>query len=274
MNNSDGLDNNDHERSRRAVRLDMMGVKLDQAQVAPAEESRYGGYDLEPAEASGILLELVPQGARVLDVGCGDGTMSKMLQDHRGARVVGLEPNPERAAVAASRGLIVHQTMLTPSLTNQVGKFDVVLFADVLEHIPNPSAALDAARSMLNPGGQVVASVPNVAHWSVRLNLARGRFDYTQTGIMDSTHLRWFTRDSFQKLFQGSHYEILSAHASAGVWIWDYAGRVPWRWLKRPGRDHLVKWASRSMPTLFGYQHIVSARPLDYPSTPDIPDEA
>lgn len=240
-------------------------MTMDMDMVSESEEtSRYGGYPLEPAEASGLLVGMVPQGARVLDVGCGDGTLALMLRDHRNATVVGLEPNAERAAVATSRGLAVLQSELGPALAERLGRFDVVLFADVLEHIPDPTVALRAASHMLLPGGVVLASVPNVAHWTVRLNLLRGRFEYTVVGIMDSTHLRWYTKSSLLRLFDTAGYSVEETRASAGVWIWDYKWRKPWRWLSDTRRDRVIRWMAVKWPTVFGYQHIVKAVHREY----------
>ena len=225
------------------------------------EGSRYGGYRLEPAEASGLLVDGIPHGARVLDVGCGDGTLSLMLRDKKDADVIGLEPNRERADAAASRGVSVFQMELSPALSEKLGLFDVVMFADVLEHIPDPAAVLKTAAGMLRPGGIVLASVPNVAHWTVRLNLLKGKFEYTHTGIMDSTHLRWYTRSSLIELFNEAGYSVDGIRSSAGVWIWDYKGRRPWRWLAERRREELVRWMALKWPTAFGYQHVVKASP-------------
>src|SRR5205823_3522170 len=129
-----------------------------------------------PDEVTGILASLVSPGERVLDVGCGTGSVSKMLVEKCGAQVVGIEPDRARAARASSRGLKIHVGYLTPEIINTEGYFDVVLFADVLEHIPDPHSMLLAARGALRPGGSVLLSVPNVAHWSVRVDILRGRF--------------------------------------------------------------------------------------------------
>ncbi len=225
------------------------------------ERFRYGGYRLEPAEASGLLVDLVPQGARVLDVGCGDGTLAVMLRDNKNAIVVGLEPNSARASVATSRGIEVHQLELTASLVDRLGKFDVVMFADVLEHIPDPSILLQASNHMLLPNGIVIVSVPNVAHWTVRLNLLRGRFEYTASGMMDSTHLRWYTKSTILQLLKSNGFLAVETYASAGLWIWDYKERKPWRWLRESRKQAIIKWMAKKWPTVFGYQHIVKAIP-------------
>ena len=86
--------------------------------------------------------------------------------------------------------------------------YDVVLFLDVLEHLAHPEEVLIAARGWLRPRGIVLCSIPNVAHWRVRLSLLRGRFDYEDVGLLDRTHLRWYTRRTARELVAGAGYQI------------------------------------------------------------------
>ena len=136
------------------------------------------------------MREIVPSGSRVLDIGCGTGWTAKELIDKKGCEVIGVEPNELRAEVARSNGIQVHAGYLEDLRIEETDLFDVVLFGDVLEHLSNPLSILCDAKKYLRPGGCVVVSVPNVAHWMVRLDLLRGRFNYQQAGIMDATHLR------------------------------------------------------------------------------------
>ena len=87
-------------------------------------------------------------------------------------------------------------------------RFDVVMFGDVLEHLLDPEAVLVKVVSLLNPDGYVVASIPNVAHASIVLNLMAGEFKYTDLGLLDKTHLRFFTRSSIETMFRESGYRI------------------------------------------------------------------
>ena len=86
--------------------------------------------------------------------------------------------------------------------------FDLLLFGDVIEHTRDPLAILREAGALLAPRGQVIVSVPNVANLRVRLGLARGRFDYTESGILDKTHLRFFTLRSARELMRQAGYHI------------------------------------------------------------------
>jgi hypothetical protein len=147
---------------------------------------------------------------------------------------------------------------LTAELLPELGLFDVVLLADVLEHLVQPFEVLRMARSFLRSAGGVVASLPNIAHWTVRWNLLRGRFDYQPLGIMDATHLRWFTARSLHRLFAQAGYRIVESKASAGLWMQEYRS-PPWRWVPPPILSKLVRGATQAWPTLFGCQHVIRA---------------
>jgi len=197
---------------------------------------------------------MIPTGARVLDVGCGTGSISRLIMEARGCPLVGLEPHKQRAETAAARGVPVAGTELTTDILDRVGLFEIVLFADVLEHLRD----ITDRKSGFASRGSIVASLPNVAHWSVRLNLLRGRFDYKPTGLMDATHLRWFTMASLDRLFTLSGYRLMESQASTGLWMDEYRHR-PWRWLPTSLRNTFVTSAARQWPSLFGCQLVIRA---------------
>ena len=105
-------------------------------------------YDIDhpadPDEVHGIIADMIPATAKVLDVGCGSGAVMKILQDVSHAEFLGIEPDVTRAARASARGLTVRAGYLTPETVREIGLFDIVLFADVLEHLPNPQVMLVA----------------------------------------------------------------------------------------------------------------------------------
>ena len=125
---------------------------------------------------------------------------------------------------------MVSEQVLGEQPEGALGEFDVVLYMDVLGSIWPIRAELRAAREVLAPGGAVIASIPNVAHWSVRMDLLRGRFDYARYGIMDATHLRWFTARTVHALFASAGLSVVEHRYSAGIHF-DCYRRRPWRWL-------------------------------------------
>jgi GT2 family glycosyltransferase/2-polyprenyl-3-methyl-5-hydroxy-6-metoxy-1,4-benzoquinol methylase len=153
---------------------------------------------------------LVPAGARrVLDVGCGRGALGKLLKASRpGLEVRGIEPNAEAAARA--RGVLddVLVGFAESPLPEGWPRPDCVIFADVLEHLVDPWSVLRRYREVLEPGGSLVVSVPNVAHRSVLGPLMRGRWDYVPAGVLDRTHLRFFTRGTAVEMLEGAGFRV------------------------------------------------------------------
>ena len=148
--------------------------------------------------AHAFTLGMVGFNKAVLEFGCASGHVTKALVD-RGCRVVGVEVDPEAARVAeawAEEVVVGHveQDDVWDHLSAE--KFDAVLFGDVLEHLGDPLTTLRTALRFISPSGFVVMSVPNVAHGDVRLSLLRGSFEYRETGLLDRTHLHFFTKDS------------------------------------------------------------------------------
>jgi SAM-dependent methyltransferase len=158
--------------------------------------------DGRAGDAHAHQLEAVPPGSRVLELGCATGYVSRLLVEERQARVTGVEMSSEAAERARQwcEDVVVGD-LDTLALGPELGSFDVVLAGDVLEHLKDPARVLKQARERLAPGGRVVATIPNVAHGDVRLMLMAGRFDYRRLGLLDETHLRFFTAESIGKLF-------------------------------------------------------------------------
>jgi 2-polyprenyl-3-methyl-5-hydroxy-6-metoxy-1,4-benzoquinol methylase len=145
---------------------------------------------------------------RILEVGCSSGYFGASLRAC-GHVVWGIEPFQN--AAQAARDVLDHvyvgdiQSFFN-DFPNE--RFDVVVFGDVLEHIDNPVSILQKCREFLNPNGRVVASIPNVSHLAIRTMLLEGRWDYSDLGILDRTHLRFFTRDSAIGMFSDAGYQV------------------------------------------------------------------
>jgi len=158
------------------------------------------------------LIPLIPRDAvRILEVGCGEGGLANSLRASRSGsklEIVGVElsePAARRASDVLDRLFIGNIEAL--ELPYQ-GYFDCVIFADVLEHLIDPWRMLERTKVLLQPGGTVVASIPNVQHWSILLNLFVGRWDYAEYGIMDKTHLRFFTEKTVRDMFDSTGFEV------------------------------------------------------------------
>lgn len=166
------------------------------------------------------MVEFLPRSAaRVLDVGCNNGAFGAEIKRQRGIEVWGLEPHADSAAQAAPRLDKVIPALFDAQADLPDRHFDAIYFNDVLEHIADPWAALQLAASKLREGGVVVASIPNLRQIdNLEHILFDGDFRYESQGIRDRTHLRFFTRKSAIRLFEDSHYEVLSATGINPMW--------------------------------------------------------
>lgn len=140
-------------------------------------------------------------GASILDVGCGYATTSQRLRE-LGNRVTGIESSSEAVKVASGRLDEVLEADLQDVSALGDRRFDCIIFADVLEHLPWPLEILRQYHPFLEPDGSVIVSLPNVGLWSMRLSLMAGRFEYGDTGVLDRTHLRFFTRRTARRLIE------------------------------------------------------------------------
>jgi 2-polyprenyl-3-methyl-5-hydroxy-6-metoxy-1,4-benzoquinol methylase len=168
--------------------------------------------DLDNANsAHSIALEMVGHATRVLEFGCGPGHVTRVMNE-RGCQVTGLEGDPvaaERAAEHAEQ-ILVTDFDVDDYAAKLVGEqYDVALFGDVLEHVREPVELLRSVRPLLRRGGHVVMSLPNVAHIDVRLALLGGKFEYKPWGLLDESHLRFFTRDSIEQLVREAGFRMV-----------------------------------------------------------------
>ena len=183
--------------------------------MIPTERRMASKYETKPNldgknTSHALIAEAVGHDKRVLDLGCASGDFAEVLVG-RGCRVTGIEIDPE-AARRAERFCerVIVGDVEHPETVDELdeGSFDVVVFGDVLEHLKDPLAALKRLKPCLKPEGYAVASIPNVAHGSIRLALLQGRFRYRTLGLLDGTHLRFFTRESVERLFEDAGFLI------------------------------------------------------------------
>jgi len=225
------------------------------------------------ADAAGI-----EPGRSALDVGCGPGWLAEALVA-QGHHVTGVDFAADPGVHDRMHQFV--QTDLEHGLPDEVGgDFDVVLAADVIEHVRNPQQLLTEMAHRLRPGGTVIASVPNISHWYPRGRTALGLFDYDQRGILDSTHVRFFTRRSFVRLAQQAGLQPIDRRHTG----------LPFDALKMStdrGFGRIAALVDRALvrawPTMFAYQFVYELdvnpaldQPLDeqHRDKPDAPDVA
>jgi len=167
--------------------------------------------DLNSSHTQAVLL--TPEGSTVLDVGVADGSVARALVA-RSCTVWGVEIEPDAAAEAkgvCEQVVVGDVESLDLESSFDGRRFDVVLLLDVLEHLVDPAATLRRTAATLRPGGHVVVSLPNVTHSAVRLDLLRGRFSYTEAGLLDRTHLRFFDAAGVAQLFADAGMDVVES---------------------------------------------------------------
>jgi SAM-dependent methyltransferase len=218
-------------------------------------------HGLSPAHR--LLVEAVPRGARTLDVGCATGYLASELAA-RGATVVGVEADPAAAATAARVcERIVEGDVEAAGCRAQLralAPFDALVCGDVLEHLRDPWDAVAFLATLLRPGGTAVISIPNIAHWTGRRALLRGRFPYAEHGLFDRTHLRFFTRAGARELVDGAGLRVRAERFAPAPLPLQARLAV----LRR-----LEPFAARMRPELFALQVVLVCEPeVSGPSTP------
>lgn len=196
--------------------------------------------------------------AEVLEVGTATGYLTSEMTK-RGCAVTGIEHDPEMARIARQhcREMIVADVETLE--LSELGRYDAVILGDVVEHLRNPREFLQKIAHVLKPGGKVLISLPNVANIWVRLNLLFGRFNYSRVGILDETHLRFFTLESSRRIARESGLEVISTSVTP----------IPLPLIlpaTSAGRAlsflHALNWGiTRLRKTLFGYQFILVCQP-------------
>ncbi len=240
-------------------------ARNDQTEGSHAQRDDGYQYDfaIDPGSDSthAHVIRMVGQGRRVLELGPASGYMSALL-GKRGCTVVGVELDPEMAAQAeqfCERVIVGDLDTLDLDVELGEDRFDVIVAADVLEHLREPLATLRALRPFLKPDGWFVVSLPNVAHASVRLALLEGRFDYQDLGLLDRTHLRFFTHETIAQLFDDAELAMVEMHRQEAFFdtteIAVDTDAVPSEVIRELERD----------PDARTYQFVIKALPLASP---------
>jgi SAM-dependent methyltransferase len=215
-------------------------------------------YELKPSQDSSHAMIERRLGceppSKILDLGCSGGALARRLRD-RGHHVTGVDSM--RVGDVDEQVSQFFLGDLERGIPDEVGSsFDIVIAADLLEHLRDPDRLLRDVRRRLRPGGMLLASVPNFGHWYPRFRVAVGRFDYDQRGILDRTHLRFFSRQSFRRLARASGFLVVNVRSTGlpvdVLGLASPVGRVVAK------ADHL---AVSTYPNLFAYQFLFELEP-------------
>jgi len=219
------------------------------------------GYELKGGSSSShrkLLSWLEGSPRRILDLGCSDGRLAELLR-LSGHTVIGVDSVKLEGVGGRLDGFV--EADLSQGLPEEVGRdYDVVLAADVLEHLADPVALLQEMRDVLAPRGVVMVSVPNVAHWYARMKVMSGRFDYERRGIFDAGHLRFFTRSSFERMVKQTGMQVRRRSITGlPIEVAQRGGPAPTRALRIIGGVDRIGMALS--PNLFAYQLLFELEP-------------
>ncbi|AGY59720.1 class I SAM-dependent methyltransferase [Gloeobacter kilaueensis] len=196
-----------------------------------------------------LLRRVPPETKRLLDLGCGSGGFGAKFKHTHACEVVGVTFSEPEQQIAAQLLDHVLQSDLNSCDLRALGQFDCIVCSHVLEHLYQPQDLLGQLKENLASGGLLLVALPNVLYWRQRLEFVRGRFRYTEGGLMDRTHYRFFDWRTAQELLQASGYRIVEATS---------IGHLPLvsRWLPSPMRETVDKTVTRQFPGLLGHQFL------------------
>jgi GT2 family glycosyltransferase len=177
-------------------------------EIVPEEMTPFNYYTKTRKD----LIDFIPYGFRkTLEIGCGAGVLSSDLKKQGKASIIwGVELDPEagRSASSVLNGVIIGDFLKVP-LNGIPNPLDAVICADVIEHMTDPWGALDRINTLLKPGGEVIMSIPNIRHYKIIKKLIKNQWFYEKEGILDKTHLRFFTLPTLIQLLNYSGFEII-----------------------------------------------------------------
>ncbi|MES2502162.1 MAG: class I SAM-dependent methyltransferase [Pseudomonadota bacterium] len=224
-------------------------------------------YDVDVASqtAPANVVRMVGYGKKVLEIGCGPGSITKILAEQGECKVTGLELDPEAIEKVTPYCVKVMQADLNssewPKLIDASEKFDVVVAADVLEHLYDPWVNLQKMASFVNDNGYIIISLPHAGHAAVMACLYNGDFQYRDWGLLDRTHIRFFCLKNIEDLFAQAKLKIIEvAYVTKSAEETEFVAG----WTNLPP---LVKKAFNSAPHSDIYQVVIKAVPLAFNGT-------
>jgi SAM-dependent methyltransferase len=199
------------------------------------------------------VFEAIPTSARrILDVGCGTGSLGRAIKARQSAEVTGLtysETEAEHARQYLDRVIVADLNSFTP---RDLGPFDCVVCSHVLEHLYWPEEFLRSISPLFEPDGRLFVALPNALVWRQRVRFLRGEFRYTEGGLMDRTHFRFFDWNSARAMVENAGFHEISARADGGFPLARFL----------PGLGGMLSHVALTVaPGLFGWQILIIAGP-------------
>ena len=235
-----------------------MGFGTGPSGLAGLSATDTEAYELKPSPHSshGVLLAWTAThapGTTVLDVGCSDGQFGALVRE-QGHRVAGVDLVKHHGVGERLDDFV--EADISNGLPSGTATYDVIIAGDILEHVVDPERLLKSLRDHLQPGGEILVSVPNFGHWYPRGKVALGRFDYDQRGPLDHTHVRFFTRRTFERLVNACGLVVVERGVvGSPVDVLDRGGES---FVSRAARGaaRADRAATAVWPTMFGYQFL------------------
>jgi len=214
----------------------------------------------DPYSSHALILSKVGDGhgRRLLDVGSAQGVLAEQFTQ-RGFEVTCLEGSPTLAAIGGGKChkmIIVDLDGQLPTLTDQ---YDVIVYGDILEHLKKPMEVFRELNRYLRPDGVIILSIPNIAHLWVRLKLLFGSFEYRERGVLDRTHLRFFTLASFRRFLEEAGLSIEELDTTPPPLMFIVPARYHGRLLNVVHRLNAA--LAHGWKSMFAFQFVAVARP-------------
>ena len=212
------------------------------------------------SEANRPLIEMLnPESIRILDIGCGSGANAALINERsQSSEINGITYSTKEAELALSHMANVWVFNLESDIPTGLltQKFDALVFSHILEHLKDPSHILARFVKLLSIGGQVLIAVPNVLFWRMRVQFLLGDFEYQSGGVLDDTHLRFFTYHTADMLLsQSPELQLENKRATGSVPLWLLRRHIlPKNWCRQ-----IDRLGSAKLPNLFGDQILISA---------------
>lgn len=203
------------------------------------------------------IFQFVKPNSKILDIGCSSGNLGQALKKNKNVQVIGIDIDQNDVNLAKNNLDDAFLLNVEDDDLNHLGQFDIVIMADVIEHLLNPVNALQKVKKILKKDGQLIFSIPNMANVTTRLQLLKGRFEYTDTGILDRTHLHFYDKKEIDRIFALAGFQIKTTDSTIR--------NIPKEMLKKELEEFGIKLTHKlfeyfTQPEALAYQYIGYAK--------------